>query len=115
MKLHEIVNQNFESSCSVTPEYKKAKMQFRNRMKNLFGKDSVLIDSCAHFEISGFIKKDEKYVYFSTGDLRWKSNMLVRTAKHDRDFTGGHNNFISFNRDMEENLETLVNRLLTSN
>ena len=54
--------------------------------------------SRGYFILSGFIKKDDKLVYFSIDDVRFNkfqkdTMILVRTAKHDRDFTGGRNNF----------------------
>lgn len=57
-----------------------------------------------HYYIFGFFKKDEKYVYFSWNAPRWSSRInfnatdamsgfMLRTAKHDKDYTGGFNNF----------------------
>ncbi len=50
-----------------------------------------------HYYVSGFIKREEKYVYFSISDVRhfpgsWVNDVLVRTAKHEKDYTGGANN-----------------------
>ncbi|MDF2841644.1 MAG: hypothetical protein K0R00_70 [Herbinix sp.] len=42
----------------------------------------------------------EKYAYISFGDMRWNglwnSQILVRTMKHDKDWSGGHNNFVNY-------------------
>ena len=57
-----------------------------------------------HYYISGFLKKAEKLVYFSYYIPRCgavidfnRSNycdgFLLRTAKHDKDYYGGRNNF----------------------
>ena len=77
-----------------------------------------------HYDMSGFIKRGDKYVYFSYSNLdRTKvllkdtslySNggyapLLIRTAKHERDFTGGANNYAAFDR-----CEILIDRLLNS-
>ena len=53
-----------------------------------------------HYEFSCFIKKDKiKYIYLNIGDVRWNNgwynNILVRTALHERDYTGGRNQFAS--------------------
>lgn len=58
-----------------------------------------------HYDCSGFLKKDDKYVYISYDIPRWDkeidfteggtNGVLYRTAQHERDFTGGHNNFSS--------------------
>jgi len=55
--------------------------------------------SCPHFEFSGFIRRGERYVYFATGDLRWKicNSILLRTAKSDTDYTGGQNYSVMYN------------------
>ena len=112
-KLSEIFKIEFISSTGVTEQYKAAKRLFRSRMKRLFPEDEVIIGSCPHFEFTGFIKRSERYVYFSTGDLRWKlmDSMLVRTAKHDKDWTGGHNNFVQYNDDFDGKLKEKVDYL----
>ena len=59
-----------------------------------------------HYFISGFLfsENTEKFVYFSYDIPRYEApfdfnrkdcyeGFLVRSAKHARDFTGGHNNF----------------------
>lgn len=115
MKLISIINQDFVSSCYETDQYKKAKRQFRNTLKRYFGKDNVILKSCPHFEFSGFITKNNRYVYFSTGDLRWRimNSCLIRTAQHDHDWTGGSNNFVKYTLDFDEELIFKVNLLLT--
>ena len=113
MKLIDIINRHYESSSSVTEEYKVAKRDFRSVLKKMFKGDNVIIGSCPHFEFTGFINRGMKYVYFSTSDLRWKSDMLVRTAKNDTDWTGGHNNFVRYNEDFDEKFKTKVEELLT--
>lgn len=57
--------------------------------------------SKGYFTISGFIydRQVVRYVYFSVGDVRdtgiWHDKILVRSAKSDRDFTGGQNHYTS--------------------
>ena len=52
-----------------------------------------------HYEFSAFFKDtDDNYVYFSISDVRyfqneWYNHILVRTAKHDKDYSGGQNNY----------------------
>jgi len=111
MKLYDVINQNFESSCSVTPQYAKAKATFKRTLNSIFGKENVVMNSCPHFEFTGFIKRNGKYVYFSTGDLRWRNSMLIRTAKNDEDYTGGQNNEINYNVDLDTNFINKVNSL----
>jgi hypothetical protein len=56
-----------------------------------------------HYYTSGFIEKDGKFVYFSISDVRgfpneWYKNILIRTAEHEKDYTGGSNGYITLER-----------------
>ena len=91
----------FESSCYETPEFKKFYNGFKKALKaDLVGSGIELANiSKGHFYISGFLKKGEKYVYFSVRDVRdydWHRQALYRTAKSVKDYTGGQNRFCSF-------------------
>ena len=51
-----------------------------------------------HFYCSGFLKNVHtgKFAYFSISDVRhfsdsWVDNILLRTASHEKDYTGGRN------------------------
>lgn len=56
-----------------------------------------------HYDFSGFLKKNDKYVYFSYNIPRYEepinllsrnhNGFLVRTAEHEKDYRGGYNNF----------------------
>ena len=81
--------------------------------------------SYGHYDVSGFIRRNDKYVYFSYSNslnyggrtyVALKENnsysgcctpLLIRTAKNDSDYRGGYNNFTSF-----ENCQSLIERLL---
>jgi len=115
MQLINIINQDYVSSSEVTEQYKTAKREFIKTLKQYFGKDAVIVKSCPHFEFTGFVMKNKKYVYFSTGDLRWNvcNSMLVRIAKNDTDWTGGRNQSISYAADdFDNSFVALVNHLL---
>jgi len=52
--------------------------------------------SKGHYYVSGFVERNGKFVYFSMSDVRhypggWHNNILIRTAKHEKDYTGGSN------------------------
>ena len=57
-----------------------------------------------HYDFSGFLKKNDKCVYFSYNIPRYEtpinlysrsymSGFLVRKADHEKDYKGGYNNF----------------------
>jgi hypothetical protein len=52
-----------------------------------------------HYYVSGFLLNEltGKYGYFSISDVRhfpnsWQTDILVRSAEHEKDYTGGSNN-----------------------
>jgi len=58
--------------------------------------------SKGHFYLSGFFKVGEQHYYFSISDVRHgfgfnrneKPEMLIRTAQHNKDYTGGSNRYV---------------------
>lgn len=90
-------NYKFESSCYITKEFLSFSRAFKKYITKGLDVDSELIGwSIGHFYVSGFIKKENNYVYFSTFDVRyfdWYDKILVRTAKHEKDYIGGQNNY----------------------
>jgi len=105
---------NFESSCSLTPEFASFIKDFKKAVIDSTKPDFELVGwSKGHFEVSGFLKNvgNGKLVYFSISDVRywpdeWYNNILIRTAKHDKDYTGGSNNYTEF-----PNLKTIARSL----
>lgn len=96
------INYDFESSSSLTPEFAEFRKEIKKYIKNILDKNLELIMpfGSLHFAFSGFIKNKltEKYVYFSSSDVRywpnaWYNNLLIRTAKNEKDFTGGSNDW----------------------
>lgn len=69
-----------------------------------------------HYDVSGFIERNGKFVYFdysnymnrSRVDLRNRDAFYCRTAKDSRDYQGGYNNFVSV-----ENCVGIIDKLLT--
>lgn len=93
------LNVDFESSSGLTPQFASFARSFKSYCKKIAGNDYELISfNRGHFYCSGFFKNKatNKYAYFSTSDVRffkneWYNRLLVRTAKHDKDFSGGAN------------------------
>jgi hypothetical protein len=89
----------FESSSSRTPEYLAWHRLFKREFTKFLearGMTGIDIGKPNHFDMSGFFKdgaKDQIW-YFSLSDLRgFKDNLLIRTAKHYKDWTGGMNQY----------------------
>jgi hypothetical protein len=87
----------FQSSSGLTEEFAAFARDYRAWVKKNLPEGAKLDTwSRGHFEVSGFIERGGRYVYFNTSDVRyfreeWAENILVRTAKHNRDYTGGQN------------------------
>lgn len=102
----------FKSSCLETPEFKAFFNGFKKALKDDVtnsGMELVNI-SKGHFYISGFLKKGEKYVYFSVRDVRgcdWSRKVLYRTAQSTKDYTGGQNRYCGFG-DLVKSCERLL-------
>lgn len=110
-----LLAREFESSSTRTPQY----LEFHRTFKREFTKalsdigcSKVEISKPNHFDVSGFFTADNNQIYyFSISDLRWsKDNLLIRTAKHYKDYRGGGNNFIHIDGNMINKIDRLVNK-----
>jgi hypothetical protein len=87
----------FQSSSGLTEEFAAFDRDYRSWVKKNLPKGSALVAwSRGHFECSGFIERAGRFVYFHTSDVRffpdgWYNDILVRTAKSTKDYTGGMN------------------------
>jgi len=100
MSLAQYVGYRFESSTVKTPEFAAFARTFRAHIKKHVIGYELMNMNVGHFYLSGFLRNAAtgKMAYFLTSDVRffpdeWNSNLLVRTAQHERDYTGGRNDF----------------------
>ena len=98
MKIKQWLGKQFESSSGLTPEFQSFHRNIKSYLKKELEKDFEVNVGRGHFYFSGFAKNrsTNKWVYFSASDIRyfpdeWYNNLLVRTAKNDKDYTGGNN------------------------
>lgn len=108
-----LFNQEFESSSQRTPQYKEFHRTFKREFTKALGQigcRDIKIHAPNHFDVTGFFTApDGQMWYFSIGDLRWnKERMLIRTAKHDKDWTGGCNQYIRIDEDIMEGIERMI-------
>ena len=92
----------FQSSSGLTEEFALFARQYRKAIVKAMVDYELVNFSRGHFYMSGFFRSPHtgKLVYFSTDDVRgsnngWLDNILIRTAQHDKDYTGGSNCFAS--------------------
>jgi len=111
------LNHEFESSCSKTPEFTSFAKEYRKELTKQLPENCEIFNwSVGHFYISCFIKNvvKGKFVYLSINDVRyfidsWYNNILIRTAKHEKDYTGGSNNSSDF-KSLNKNITYLFSR-----
>ena len=101
--LQKYLDYEFSSGCYTGEDYKTFQNKYINYLRTFCrNNDWELVNvGRNHYEFSCFIKNAEnRYVYFSISDVRfwknnWYNNILIRTAKHDKDYHGGNNNYTS--------------------
>jgi hypothetical protein len=108
------LNNQFQSSSSTTQEFKSFARDFNKYLVKELGTDYKVVDfSRGHFYVSGFIQnKQGQYIYFSTSDVRffpneWYDNVLIRTAKDVKDYSGGANKRTTL-KNIKESIERLL-------
>jgi hypothetical protein len=117
-----------DDGCYVSKEFHSFQVAFMNAMRkvaNSLGAELVN-HSYGHYDMSGFIKRGDRYVYFSydntcnwggrnyvalTRDNSYRGcccPLLIRVAKDAKDYRGLENNFAPFS-ECEELIEKLLN------
>jgi hypothetical protein len=102
----------FSSGSYIGDDFKSFNTKYRNAIKKLLP-DGYEIHSWSrgHYECSAVIKgSNGRFIYMRIGDVRhfpneWVDNILVRTMKHDKDWTGGANHYtdlINFAKDIQK-------------
>lgn len=105
----------FSSGCYAGDDY----IQFQKEMKADLNKQ---LKACGlnlhafnknHYCFSAVVTNGEKFAYISVPDVRgnneWAYRVLYRTMKHDKDWTGGQNNYCSWEH-IAENCKRLIER-----
>ena len=97
--------QNFEQGSYNSPEFLAFAKTFKGEFKKqLEGVGAVLFKfSVGHFYLSGFFMKGSNFYYFSwhNGD----NQLMYRTAKDAKDFTGGSNQWVRLSEDLGYQLQ----------
>ena len=107
--MQKILQQQFESSSGLTPQWQSAFRQCKKYFRDNFSEVAEKIElSRGHFYFSGFLtrKKDGQIFYFSISDVRHFTcdSLLIRTAEHYKDWTGGSNQSVRIDENFKSNL-----------
>lgn len=103
-RIADLINAGFESSSGKTPEFKSFATKFKNDFKKELDSIGAKMTaySVGHFYVSGFFRtKTDKCIYFSISDVRsfMDTKILVRTARDEKDYTGGVNQYVNMRDD----------------
>lgn len=91
----------FQSSTVRTEEFNNFSKQLKAAIKRDKPSELEFTFNVGHFFVSGFFHNpvEDKWAYYSISDVRyfqdgWVTDVLIRTAQHDKDYTGGRNNSV---------------------
>jgi len=113
MAITKWLNYEFQTSSTTTEKFVDFFKDLKKYIKTNLPEGAELVNFTKnHFCGSGFVKKGDKYVYISISDVRffkdeWYNKMLIRTAKHDKDFTGGANGFTDL-PNLKKEIENMI-------
>lgn len=106
------VNYRFSSGGYIGDDFKLFNTKYRNAIKKLLPNGYEIHSwSRGHYYCSAVIRDIEgRFIYMSIGDVRywpneWVEDILIRTMKHDKDWTGGTNHrtdLINFTKDIQQ-------------
>lgn len=104
----------FVSSCYKTGGFKSFCRTFKSEFKKVLGELGCTDLECSygHLYISGFFSApDGRLWYFNIGDVRWMGELklLVRTALHRKDYTGGVNMYAWLDG-LSDNLKRIIGK-----
>jgi len=98
--LEDFKNWRFSSRTTTGKDFKRFCRVYKKFIKENLPENAELIDfRKGHYILSGFIEKDDNFVYFSVSDVRyfqneWAESILVRTAESEKDYSGGSNHSV---------------------
>ncbi len=101
----------FSSGVVAGDDFKSFNTKFKNAIKKALPAGYVIHDwHKNHYECSWVVKTPSNhFIYSSVSDVRffpneWATDILIRTMKHDKDWSGGHNqrtSIFSYAADLE--------------
>ena len=103
---------SLKKTCLVEEEFRPNLISSSPKVKPLTLDFSNIKFNQGHYYFSGFAEKNYKIIYFSISDVRHFPNdnsVLIRTAKHTKDWTGGSNNYAKRNK---ESIKEIANKLI---
>ena len=114
-ELEKYLNYEFSSGCYTGEDYKEFERKYISYLKSLCKENGwkFVVANKNHYEFTAFLEVDYNFIYFSISDVRffqneWYNNILIRTAKSDRDYTGGSNHYTNL-KNLVQNIIGVIN------
>jgi len=113
-KLEDYLNWEFKSGVKTTRDFKKFALLFLNHVRENLPKGAKLDKhSVGHYFIWGYVKKNDKYVYFFVPDVRyqkndWHNKILLRRTKDNVEAEG--EDYYSSLKDFKKTLNKLFKK-----
>lgn len=111
--LRSFVDYQFSSGGVIGEDFRSFNTKYRNAIKTRLPKGYLILNwTRGHYFCSWVIKTpDNKYIHMCISDVRffqneWFSNILMRTMRHPKDWTGGPNRFTTLFT-MKEDIQKL--------
>lgn len=106
-----------DMGCVMSPEAKAFYRAFKGYLKRTFPNADLIGFKPNHYDTSGFLKADGKYIYISHSIDRYHESVdfsicgsrgvLYRLAKDEKDYKGGPNHFCSI-YELEESVNAML-------
>ena len=102
MDYNKWLKHTFSSGASTGKDYIEFQKRMKFDLKKMAQENRLEIHSFSknHYEFSAVLKdsQEDRFIYVGISDVRffvndWYKNVLIRTMKHDKDWTGGSNHF----------------------
>lgn len=113
--LEKYLDYEFSFGPYIEQDYKTLQKKYINYLRNLCKQNGWKLVNIGrnHYCFTAFIKNSQgKHIYLSISDVRyfkneWYNHILIRTAEHEKDYSGGRNNYSTL-----PELKTAIARLL---
>lgn len=102
MDYNKWLKHTFSSGSSTGKDYEEFQKKMKLDLKKIAQEHNLELYSFSknHYEFSAVLKdsQENKFIYISIPDVRgftndWYNHVLIRTMKHEKDWTGGNNNY----------------------
>ena len=102
-ELKKYLDYEFSTGCYTGEDYKSFQNKYINYLRSICKENGWIFVSASrnHYCFSACIKNnDGNFIYLSISDVRffqneWFNHVLIRTAKNEKDYTGGSNKYYS--------------------